>query len=362
MDSTTYHSRTDIEVLNASTGFHGFLKKLSGVVTEYMNGTGAWSIPAGGAANPAGADTQVQFNDDGSFGASADLTWSDTMLHIAGSLKTTVGSPSFFNTTDTSQRCTWAMNVGDWISIYNWDEAGGGSYKNMRFGSNLSAQGLEINGATGHIGINASVSGTYDLYVGGNIYATGPIHIGGTDATSKLYVYHNTSGQYAAYFNQNHATGHGIRVDIEAASGETYSLFRGYRSTTLIANLRSDGRWWAKDYLLDSDRRLKDVYSTVTDGLDMVMKLNPVTYRWKDKRDDDIHIGFIAQEVQKVRSELVQKSGDGFLSLSYGKMSALAIAGVQGLNCRVNSIEDELRKEIIDLKIEIKKLQDGKSS
>lgn len=40
-------STTDITTNNASTSKHGFLKKLSNVATEYMDGTGSWSVPAG---------------------------------------------------------------------------------------------------------------------------------------------------------------------------------------------------------------------------------------------------------------------------------------------------------------------------
>jgi hypothetical protein len=38
--------------------------------------------------DPSGADTQIQFNDDGSFGASADLTWDDTgkVLDVGGDI------------------------------------------------------------------------------------------------------------------------------------------------------------------------------------------------------------------------------------------------------------------------------------
>lgn len=35
---------------NASTSAHGFLKKLSNVATEFMNGAGDWAVPAGGGA------------------------------------------------------------------------------------------------------------------------------------------------------------------------------------------------------------------------------------------------------------------------------------------------------------------------
>ena len=37
---------TDVTTNDASTAKHGFLKKLSNVSTEFMNGTGAWSAPA----------------------------------------------------------------------------------------------------------------------------------------------------------------------------------------------------------------------------------------------------------------------------------------------------------------------------
>jgi hypothetical protein len=45
----------------------------------------------GGGGTPAGSNTQVQFNDGGSFGASADLTWDDTAkeLYVDGKLTVT---------------------------------------------------------------------------------------------------------------------------------------------------------------------------------------------------------------------------------------------------------------------------------
>lgn len=42
---------TDEESTNATTGRHGFLRKLSSVATQYMDGTGAWSTPAGTTNN-----------------------------------------------------------------------------------------------------------------------------------------------------------------------------------------------------------------------------------------------------------------------------------------------------------------------
>ena len=42
----------DVTTRDASTSTHGLLRKLSGVVTEYLNGNGAWTTPASSDATP----------------------------------------------------------------------------------------------------------------------------------------------------------------------------------------------------------------------------------------------------------------------------------------------------------------------
>ena len=51
---------------------------LDGVATN----TGVYEIEIDTTATPAGSDTQVQFNNSGAFGASANLTWDDANLLI----------------------------------------------------------------------------------------------------------------------------------------------------------------------------------------------------------------------------------------------------------------------------------------
>ena len=51
---------------------------LDGVATN----TGLYEIEIDTVATPAGSDTQVQFNNSGAFGASANLTWDDANLLI----------------------------------------------------------------------------------------------------------------------------------------------------------------------------------------------------------------------------------------------------------------------------------------
>jgi len=61
--------------------------------TSETGETGTWNeIGTAEAGNVAGANTQVQFNDEGSFGASANFTFTDTsQLNVAGNINLTSG-------------------------------------------------------------------------------------------------------------------------------------------------------------------------------------------------------------------------------------------------------------------------------
>jgi len=66
-----------------------------------------------------------------------------------------------------------------------------------------------------------------------------------------------------------------------------------------------------------SDARLKTVEGDFHSGLDQVLKLNPIVYRYKEQnalgiKDHDQHIGFVAQDVEKVVPEAVSKDAQGY--------------------------------------------------
>jgi hypothetical protein len=67
-----------------------------------------------------------------------------------------------------------------------------------------------------------------------------------------------------------------------------------------------------------SDGRLKTVNGSFDSGLNQVLKLHPIRYRYKPDnalsiRDTDEHIGVVAQEVQRVIPEAVTENGKGYL-------------------------------------------------
>lgn len=74
----------------------------------------------------------------------------------------------------------------------------------------------------------------------------------------------------------------------------------------------SANRWreiWSVNNLnTSSDRRLKKNITDLNYGLDEVMKLKAVSYNWKNNLDSKLHLGFIAQDVDKIIPEIVSKS------------------------------------------------------
>ena len=67
---------TDVTTLNASASTHGLCPKLSNVATEFLNGTGAFSTPAGGGGGPSKVrKTADQTKTDGTLVNATDLSF-----------------------------------------------------------------------------------------------------------------------------------------------------------------------------------------------------------------------------------------------------------------------------------------------
>jgi hypothetical protein len=100
-----------------------------------------------------------------------------------------------------------------------------------------------------------------------------------------------------------------------------------------------------------SDIRLKDVLGSYSHGLDEISKLNPIYYKFKKNNakhisDNETHVGFSAQEVEKVIPEAVSMDSDGYRQLNADPI----------LWAMVNSIKD-LKTQNDELRARIEKLE-----
>ena len=84
---------------------------------------------------------------------------------------------------------------------------------------------------------------------------------------------------------------------------------------------------------MTSDIRLKEKLIPVKDSLERLSELKAYNYYWKDKHKygDKKQLGLVAQEVEKVFPEAIQKGKDGFLAVSYSNLIAPTIEAIKQL-------------------------------
>jgi hypothetical protein len=167
----------------------------------------------------------------------------------------------------------------------------------------------------------------------------------GTDALGELQFY--TSGQM------------GISIS------ETQNVAIG-KTTLAEQRLDVNGNVIANSYLTASDRRLKTDIINMQQGIDELMKLRPVTYRMKADTSKAIRFGFIAQEIEKVMPEVVNKpkSDKQFYSVNYAELVPVLTKAVQEQQSEIEKLKAELagvKSENASLKSELTETAELKS-
>ena len=87
-----------------------------------------------------------------------------------------------------------------------------------------------------------------------------------------------------------------------------------------------------------SDANLKDVQGEIPD----VSDIHAVSFKWKDDKDGQLHVGYIAQEVEKVAPDMVQEKEDGTKALNYIEFLC---AKIEMLERRIKELEDKNGKD-----------------
>ena len=105
--------------------------------------------------------------------------------------------------------------------------------------------------------------------------------------------------------------------------------------------------------LHSSDRRLKYVGKESASGLNKIRQLKVFNYTFKKDTTKTPHVGVIAQDLQKVFPNAVQKGKDGFLTIRMEDMFYAVINAIKELDAKYQAQE----KRINDLEKRIEKLE-----
>ncbi len=103
-----------------------------------------------------------------------------------------------------------------------------------------------------------------------------------------------------------------------------------------------------------SDRRLKNVGKAFTGGLAELKKLDLFHYTYKKDESKTPHVGVMAQDLQKVFPDAVNKGTDGFLRIRLEDMFYALINSVKELDAKIENLKNN---EILVLKNRVDKLE-----
>jgi hypothetical protein len=206
-----------------------------------------------------------------------------------------------------------------------------------------------VNGnATAGAGVQGTASGASGVGVIGSTSGIGAYGVKGLNGSSGTGVFGNSISGVGVYGDGGTYGVSGFGHS--ATSIGVYGYVAGAGTGSAIyGNAEGSFTAWAGDYNGDvqargfynsSDARLKKEIKNASYGLDEVMKLRPVSYKWKDGLDRATHNGFLAQEVQKIFPEVVRANGKtGMMAVDYTALIPVAIKAIQQQEARIKELE-----------------------
>lgn len=106
---------------------------------------------------------------------------------------------------------------------------------------------------------------------------------------------------------------------------------------TGLSSLSASGTITALDFNSLSDLELKQNIKPIVNSAEILNKINPVIFEWKQNGKKSY--GMIAQEMEKVLPELVLQQENGYKSIAYIQLIALLIDAVNNLNEEVETLK-----------------------
>ena len=113
-----------------------------------------------------------------------------------------------------------------------------------------------------------------------------------------------------------------------------------------------------RQILVASDKRLKNIYGDYKKGLDVILKLKPYLYTFKDDESKKERVGIMAQDLQKIMPYAVSKNSQtGYLVISTDPIFYALLNSIKELDGKNKELENENKK--LEEKIaKLKKIRD----
>ena len=300
------------------------------------------SLAAGSDARAGGLASVAFGNGTRAFGDYSFASGQQTLASVEGTTAMGVGTNAIANFATALGVNTTASGIAS-TSMGNLSTASGLYATAM--GTNTNALG-DFSTA---MGVGSTADGEYS-------FATGNLTTAGGDYASTFGSATSASGHYSAAFgnstqaNAVNSTTMGLGTIADTPSSLIIGEYNDLRPDVLfqIGNGTGDGSGGtfranamtvftnghilAFSYDLPSDKRLKSSISNLKYGLNTILKLNPVSYNWKNRpKENSKTFGLIAQEVQPIINEIIDVGEDinKTLSINYIELIPVLINAIK---------------------------------
>ena len=160
-------------------------------------------------------------------------------------------------------------------------------------------------------------------------------NLGYTGATNANYITNNNQLTNGAGYTTNTGDITGVTAGTNlngggSSGGVTVNLDTNITLTTVTAT----------NFNTTSDRNTKKDITPITDAVRKLQQIGGYNFTFKDT--DEKSSGVIAQEVQEVLPELVQKGDEGHLTVQYGNMVGLLIEAIKEQQTQIDELKEKL--------------------
>jgi len=234
--------------------------------------------------------------------------------------------------------------IGAYAMERNQGGAGNTAVGTSSLYSNTSGYGNTACGkgtlTTNTIGVNNTALGSGALAV--NLVGNDNVAIGNSALISSLGSANTAVGHLAGQFNTNFNNTTCLGYNAQASAGDQIVL-----GNTAINALRCN----VQTITSLSDGRDKTDIVEITEGLEFINKLKPVTFTWNQRDEGRVGIksaGFIAQDLLELQNDsligenldLVSENDTERLEARYANLLPVMIKAIQELTARINVLEN----------------------
>lgn len=198
--------------------------------------------------------------------------------------------------------------------------------------------GASVNGS---LTVNGSITANGSLTVNGNLNITS-INANNSLGTNGQTLFSNGSTVYwgepasaLTYLTANNTDSQTFYIGMSNnSSGQWTNVVV---STSKLYFVPSTGTLNATNYNTLSDKQFKKDIKTIQDPLEILKMIDGVEFNWKDNGNKSY--GVIAQNIENVLPEIVEKNYNGIKTVNYQALIAFLIESVKRLNLELQNLK-----------------------